>query len=87
MCFSIGDQIPDHTALCRFHNEIVAKKAYESLLKKINKELVKPQVIAKIGVIVGSIIRVSLLAPKESSYPYVVEDRKKEEEKKISQRK
>ncbi|XOD67280.1 MAG: transposase [Flavobacteriales bacterium Tduv] len=26
--FLLKDQIPDHTTLCRFRNEIVAKKAY-----------------------------------------------------------
>ncbi|XOD66647.1 MAG: hypothetical protein ACMUEL_00930 [Flavobacteriales bacterium Tduv] len=31
------DQISDHTTLCRFRNEIIAKKAYELLLKKIKK--------------------------------------------------
>ncbi|XOD66895.1 MAG: hypothetical protein ACMUEL_02375 [Flavobacteriales bacterium Tduv] len=36
-------------SLCRFHNEIVAKKAYNRLLKKINKELEKHQAIVKIG--------------------------------------
>ncbi|XOD68275.1 MAG: hypothetical protein ACMUEL_08485 [Flavobacteriales bacterium Tduv] len=35
------NQIPYHTILCRFRNEIVAKKAYKRLLKKINKELEK----------------------------------------------
>ncbi|XOD68157.1 MAG: transposase [Flavobacteriales bacterium Tduv] len=39
--FRLEDQIPDHTTLCRVRNEIVAKKAYELLLKKINKELEK----------------------------------------------
>ncbi|XOD67597.1 MAG: transposase [Flavobacteriales bacterium Tduv] len=37
--FQLKDQIPDHTKLCRFRNEIVAKKVYECLLKKINKGL------------------------------------------------
>ncbi|XOD68229.1 MAG: transposase [Flavobacteriales bacterium Tduv] len=37
--FRLENQIPNHTTLCRFKNEIVAKKAYELLLKKINKEL------------------------------------------------
>ncbi|XOD68292.1 MAG: transposase [Flavobacteriales bacterium Tduv] len=32
--FRLEDQILDHTALCRFRNEIVAKKAYELLLKR-----------------------------------------------------
>ncbi|XOD68058.1 MAG: transposase [Flavobacteriales bacterium Tduv] len=29
-CFRLEDQIPDHTTLCRFCNEIVAKKVYEA---------------------------------------------------------
>ncbi|XOD66828.1 MAG: transposase [Flavobacteriales bacterium Tduv] len=28
-CFLLENQIPDYTTLCRFRNEIVAKKAYE----------------------------------------------------------
>ncbi|XOD68152.1 MAG: transposase [Flavobacteriales bacterium Tduv] len=39
--FRLEDQILDHTTLCRVRNEIVAKEAYERLLKKINKELGK----------------------------------------------
>ncbi|XOD68168.1 MAG: transposase [Flavobacteriales bacterium Tduv] len=38
MCFygvRLEDQIPNHTILCKFRNEIVAKKVYERLLKKI----------------------------------------------------
>ncbi|XOD67051.1 MAG: hypothetical protein ACMUEL_03310 [Flavobacteriales bacterium Tduv] len=53
MCFRFEDQIPDHTNLYRFRNEIVAKKVYESLLKKINKDLDKNQAIVKTGVISG----------------------------------
>ncbi|XOD67605.1 MAG: hypothetical protein ACMUEL_06665 [Flavobacteriales bacterium Tduv] len=33
------DQILYYTTLCRVRNEIVAKKTYERLLKKINKKL------------------------------------------------
>ncbi|XOD66706.1 MAG: transposase [Flavobacteriales bacterium Tduv] len=33
-CFRLEDQSPDYTTLCRFRNEIVAKKAYERILKK-----------------------------------------------------
>ncbi|XOD68282.1 MAG: transposase [Flavobacteriales bacterium Tduv] len=39
--FLLEDQILDHTILSRFRNEIVAKKVYERLLKKINKQLEK----------------------------------------------
>ncbi|XOD67985.1 MAG: transposase [Flavobacteriales bacterium Tduv] len=62
--FRLEDQIPDHTTLCRFRNEIVAKKVYEQLLKKINKELEKHQKIVETGVIVEASIRVSPLASK-----------------------
>ncbi|XOD67451.1 MAG: transposase [Flavobacteriales bacterium Tduv] len=66
--FRLEDQIPDHTTLCRFLNEIVTKKAYDRLLKKINKELENHQAIVKIGVIVDSSITVSLLFPKGAPY-------------------
>ncbi|XOD68178.1 MAG: transposase [Flavobacteriales bacterium Tduv] len=55
--FQLEDQIPDHTTLCRFRNEILAKKTYEYLLKKINKELKKHQEIVKIGVIVMLVLQ------------------------------
>ncbi|XOD67229.1 MAG: transposase [Flavobacteriales bacterium Tduv] len=84
--FRLDNQIPDHTTLCIFRNEIVAKKAYERLLKKINKELEKHQAIVKTGVIVDASITVSPFAPKGVP-TYVVEDRKKEGQKQISQRK
>ncbi|XOD67367.1 MAG: transposase [Flavobacteriales bacterium Tduv] len=60
----LEDQTPDHTTLCRVRNKIVAKKAYELLLKKINKQLEKHQAIVKTGVIVDANITVSLLEPK-----------------------
>ncbi|XOD68182.1 MAG: transposase [Flavobacteriales bacterium Tduv] len=47
--FRLEDQIPDHTNLCIFHNEIVAKKVYDRLLKKINKVLEKNQAISYIA--------------------------------------
>ncbi|XOD67022.1 MAG: transposase [Flavobacteriales bacterium Tduv] len=45
--FRLEDHILNHMTLCRFRNEIVAKKAYGLLLKKINKELEKHQAIVK----------------------------------------
>ncbi|XOD66910.1 MAG: hypothetical protein ACMUEL_02480 [Flavobacteriales bacterium Tduv] len=84
--FRLEDQIPYHTTLCRFRNEIVTKKAYELLLKKINKDLEKHQAIVKTGVIVDASITVRFLAPKGAPI-YVVKDRKEEGKKQISQRK
>ncbi|XOD67426.1 MAG: transposase [Flavobacteriales bacterium Tduv] len=59
--FRLEDQIPDYTTLCRVRNEIVAKNAYEILLKKINKELKKHQAIVKIEVIVNASITVNTI--------------------------
>ncbi|XOD68070.1 MAG: hypothetical protein ACMUEL_09440 [Flavobacteriales bacterium Tduv] len=45
--FRLEDKIPDYMILCIFRNEIVAKKEYERLLKKINKKLEKHRAIVK----------------------------------------
>ncbi|XOD67132.1 MAG: transposase [Flavobacteriales bacterium Tduv] len=83
--FRLEDQIPNYTTLCRFSNEIIAKKAYELLLKKINKELGKHQAIVKIGVIVDASITVSPFFPRE---PYLrSEGSEGRGEKQFSQRK
>ncbi|XOD66996.1 MAG: transposase [Flavobacteriales bacterium Tduv] len=63
--FRLKDQIPDHTTLCIFRNEIVAKKAYELLLKKINKELKKHQAIVKTRVMVNVSITVNSFLTRE----------------------
>ncbi|XOD67598.1 MAG: transposase [Flavobacteriales bacterium Tduv] len=84
--FLLEEKIPDYTTLCRFSNEIVAKKAYERLLKKINKKLEKHQAIVKTGVIVNASITVIPTAP--NGVPtHVVKDRKEEGKTQISQRK
>ncbi|XOD67378.1 MAG: transposase [Flavobacteriales bacterium Tduv] len=84
--FRLEDQILDHTTLRIFRNEIVVKKEYECLLKKINKKLKKHQTIVKKGLIVYASITVSILALKGSP-TYVVVDRKEERRKQINQRK
>ncbi|XOD68277.1 MAG: transposase [Flavobacteriales bacterium Tduv] len=67
--FRLEDQIPDHASLCKFRNEIIDKKAYKHLLKKINKELRKHQEIIKTGVMVDANITMkALYTPKGSSY-------------------
>ena len=35
----IEDDVPDHSTLSRFRKELVEKKAYDRLLKKINQPL------------------------------------------------
>ncbi|XOD67906.1 MAG: hypothetical protein ACMUEL_08445 [Flavobacteriales bacterium Tduv] len=81
MCFfgfRLKYKISDHTTLYIFSNEIVTKKAYELLLKKINNGLGKHQALVKIGVIVDAYYSESSCF-KGNSTTYVVEDRKEEE--------
>ncbi|XOD67081.1 MAG: transposase [Flavobacteriales bacterium Tduv] len=73
--FQLENQILDHTTLCIIRNEIVAKKAYDRLLKKINKELEKYQAILKIEAIVDASITMRPIAPKGAP-TYVVKHRK-----------
>ncbi|XOD68256.1 MAG: transposase [Flavobacteriales bacterium Tduv] len=75
--FRLEDQILDHTILFRFRNEIVTKKEYECLLKKINKVLEKHQAIVKTGVIVDTSLTMSYLATK-GAFTYVIKDWKEE---------
>ncbi|XOD67640.1 MAG: hypothetical protein ACMUEL_06865 [Flavobacteriales bacterium Tduv] len=65
MIFDWKIRYQDHTTLCRVRNEIVAKKAYKRLLKKINKELETHQVIVKTEVIVDTRITVMPLLSRE----------------------
>ncbi|XOD68183.1 MAG: transposase [Flavobacteriales bacterium Tduv] len=63
--FRLEDNIPDHTTLYKVCNEIIVKKAYKSLLKKMNKELEKNQTILKTGVIVDANITVRPFLPRD----------------------
>ncbi|XOD66667.1 MAG: hypothetical protein ACMUEL_01065 [Flavobacteriales bacterium Tduv] len=64
MWFLIRRSDPRSYESMQIYNEIVAKKAYESLLKKINKEIEEHQAIIKREVIVDASITVRLFAPK-----------------------
>jgi IS5 family transposase len=46
----IEDSVPGHSVLSRFRTELTEKRAFERLLKKINKQLVSHKVIIKNGV-------------------------------------
>ncbi|XOD68166.1 MAG: transposase [Flavobacteriales bacterium Tduv] len=75
--FRLEDQIRDHITLCKFRNEIIVKKGYELLLKKINKELKKHQKIVKIGVIVDASITVKTFDYKEDPTYWRIERKKR----------
>ncbi|MEM6718568.1 MAG: IS5 family transposase [Bacteroidota bacterium] len=46
---SIEDSVPDHSTLSRFRSELTQKKAYDRILKKINKQLSDHKLILTTG--------------------------------------
>jgi IS5 family transposase len=44
------DSVPDHSVLSRFRTELTEKKAFDRILKKINRQLVAHKVIILNGV-------------------------------------
>ena len=49
----IEDSVPDHSVLSRFRTELTEKKAFDRLLKKINRQLVEHKVIIGIETLFG----------------------------------
>ena len=45
----LEDDVPDHSTLSRFRSELVAKKAYDRLLRKINNQLKQRGIMVKQG--------------------------------------
>lgn len=77
---SIEDDVPDHSTLSRFRSELAGKRAYDRLLRKINKQLEQHGAKLKKGkTIVDASITVSPLAPKGKTTYEIAEDRKEDE--------
>ena len=79
----IEDDVPDHSTLSRFRNELTSKKAFDRLLKKINKQLEAKQIkLSKGKGIIDASITESPWKPKGKKTYEVAEDRKEDERKK-----
>lgn len=77
---SLEDDVPDHSTLSRFRNELASKRAYDRLLRKINEQLEQQGAKLKKGkTIVDASITISPLAPKGKTMYKIVEDRKEDE--------
>jgi IS5 family transposase len=46
---SIMDDVPDHSTICRFRNELVKANLHQKLLDEINEQLAKKGAIVKVG--------------------------------------
>jgi len=75
---TMDEVAPDHSTLSRFRTEMTQKKVYDKLLRAMNKQLEKHQIIVKKGAIVDASIIDSPLKPKGKSNYEIVEDRAEE---------
>lgn len=78
--FSSSEDIPDHSTICRFRNELLKSGLYDKLFRDINRQLEKMDLMVKKGVIIDATVIESARRPRKTieSMP---EDRKEEEQK------
>lgn len=70
---------PDNSTLSRFRTELIQKKVNEKVLKAMNKQLEKHQIIVKNGILVDASITDSILRPKGKANWEIVTDREQED--------
>lgn len=78
--FSLEDETPDHTTICRFRNLLIEKKLLHRLLDEINNQLMHQGKLVKTGCSVDASIITSANHPvKRVDIDIVPEDRKEDE--------
>ena len=78
--FSLEDETPDHTTICRFRNLLMEKKLLHKLLDEINAQLIRQGKLVKTGCAVDASIIPSANHPiKRVDIDVVPEDRKETE--------
>jgi len=77
---NIEDSVPDHSVLSRFRSELTTKKAFDRLLKKINRQLVTHKVLVRNGIgIVDATLTATPRCPKGKTQYELAEDRKEDQ--------
>jgi len=74
----LNESSPDHSTLSRFRSIMTQTKAYDKIMKNLNKQLEAKKIIVKTGVIVDASIIDSPLKPKGQS-TYEIEESLQEE--------
>jgi len=76
----LEDDVPDHSTLSRFRKELVEKKAYDRLLRKINNQLSSKGILLKKGSArVDATITESPFSPKGKTQYEIATDRQEDE--------
>lgn len=78
--FSLDDETPDHTTICRFRNLLLQKGLMKKLLDEINKQLEVQGKLVKTGCIVDASIISSAARPKKVVEIDVVPEERKQAE-------
>ena len=60
----LEDEVPDHSAICRFRKALTIRNGYESLLTEINAQLEKHRILVKKGTIIDASITPTPRKPK-----------------------
>lgn len=76
---SMDEKSPDHSVISRFRTVLTNKRAYDKLLKKINEQLEKHQIIVKQGVIIDASVTETHRKPRGKKIYEAVEDRNEEQ--------
>ena len=72
---SLEDNCPDHSVISRFRSEMTKRKAYDKLLKEINKQLVTHGILVKQGILLDASVIDTSRKPKGKTEYEVVIDR------------
>jgi IS5 family transposase len=76
----LNQSIPDHSTLSRFRTELVNKKAFDRLLRKVNKQLSRNKLKLNKGkTIIDASLTISPFSPKGKTTYEIAEDRKEDE--------
>jgi transposase, IS5 family len=77
---SMTSDVPDHSTICRFRNELLRLELYEKLFQEINLQLEEKEILVKKGAIVDATVIESSRRPrKKIETESIPEDRKEDQ--------
>lgn len=78
---SLASDVPDHSTICRFRNELLELGLYDKLFNEINRQLEEKQILVRKGAIVDATVIESARRPRKVvETESIPEDRKDEDD-------
>ncbi len=81
----MDESVPDHSVISRFRTELTKKKAYQRILKQLNKQLEEHKILIKTGILVDASISDTPRQPRGKKEFEVVQDREEDQNQDPSQ--